>query len=282
MDSLLLELYQFDPALEDVTANAGRIADRAAGSDASLFVTPELSLTGYDIGEASSELARPVRIGQPLEGAEPLAAANPAIVAGLPEIGDNGVVYNTLALLEAGIVRFRHRKMYLPTYGMFDEGRFYGRGDSVDPFEIRGWRIGFLVCEDFWHPGLAYVLSAAGIDVLVVISAAPGRGGGIEDEGPRFANMEGWMRLARTTAQLYGIWVALANRCGVEGGTTYGGGSLVVAPHGDVVSRASAFEETVLSVKLTRESIERARRPAAHVRDEDVRLMRALLNRLDV
>jgi predicted amidohydrolase len=282
MRSLLLELYQFDPVLEDVETNARRIADRAAGSGAALFVTPELSLTGYDIGESSSELARPVRIGQPLEGARSLAAAKPAIVAGLPEIGDNGVIYNTLALLEAGAVRFRHRKMYLPTYGMFDEGRFYGRGDSADTFEIGGWKIGFLVCEDFWHPGLAYVLAAAGIDLLVVISAAPGRGGGIEDEGPRFANMEGWTRLARMTAQLYGIFVALCNRCGVEGGATYGGGSLVAGPAGDIVSRASGFDETVLSVELTREAIERARRPAGHVRDEDVRLMRALLNRLDV
>jgi predicted amidohydrolase len=277
----VLDLCQFDSVLADVPANARRLAAYAARSNATLLVTPELSLTGYDLGDAAAELARPVSIGEPLPGTEPIATVAPAVVVGLPELDRSGIVYNTLVVLEGGTVRFRHRKVYLPTYGMFDEGRFFGRGQEIEPFTIGGWRIGFLVCEDFWHPGLVYVLAASHIDLLVVTASSPGRGGPADSDAMRFASMDVWERIARTTAQLYGMHVALVNRCGVEGAVTYGGGSLVAGPDGEIVARAPAFEEACLTVELARDVVFEARRPFAHARDEDVRLMRELLDRLD-
>src|ERR687893_824298 len=116
-----------------------------------------------------------------------------------------------------------------------DEWRYFGRGDRVEPFEVNGWRIGVLICEDFWHPALTYILAMQGIHALVVLAAAPGRGaltGG--EEGAFFASSDAWERIARTTAQLYGIYVAVCNRVGVEGGVTFAGESLVVAPDADV------------------------------------------------
>lgn len=278
--TLPIELWQFRPEPGVIAANARRIAGKAAASTARLFITPELSLSGYDPGDDAVHLATPLHLGRPFPGAGPLAEVEPLIVAGVPEAGTPGVTYNSLAVLERGSVRFRHRKVYLPTYGMFDEARFFARGRAVEPFVLDEWRIGFLVCEDFWHPGLAWVLAMSGVDVLIVISAAPGRGGPDGPDAARFASMESWSRLARTTAQLYGIWVVLVNQCGVLGSLTFGGGSMVAAPDGSVVAHATAFAEANLTATLSLEAVHAARRPAAHARDEDPDLMRTLLERL--
>lgn len=274
--ALDLAVVQFAPELRAPSANLQRIA--AAAPDADLVLSPELSLTGYDVGDAAHALAVPLPPGEPLPWALPEAHA--ALVVGAIEAGDRGTPYNAAVLVHAGRVAFRHRKIYLPTYGMFDEGRFFGRGRTVEPVAFAGWRIGLLVCEDFWHPGLAYVLASAGIDVLLVQAAAPGRGvweGG--DEDATFASTATWERIARTTAQLYGIYVALANRTGVEGGVTFAGGSLVAGPDGSVLARAGREPET-LRVVLQDDALRAARQPYAHARDDDSELVRRALERL--
>lgn len=277
-ETIRLGVYQFPPALRDVASNAARVREAARG--ATLTLTPELSLTGYDVGDDVHHLAVPVRTGGPcpvpeLEGTDP-------VVVGLVERGAGGVPLNTAVVVSGREVLFRHRKLYLPTYGMFDEMRFFGRGARLDAFDSPwGWRIGVLVCEDFWHPGLAYLHAARGVDLLLVQAAAPGRGAweGAESGG-RFASTDVWARIARTTAQLYGIYVALANRTGVEGGVVFAGGSLVAAPSGEIVAAAGDTQEALLSVELSRDAVARARRPYAHVRDEDLHFMHRELERV--
>ncbi len=279
---LRLAVHQFAPEPRRPEANARRIAEAARRSGAELVLTPELSLTGYDLGDDAASLAMPLDAGA---AALPAAlGGGPDLVVGLVERGDDGVRYNAAVHLRHGSVLFRHRKVYLPTYGMFDEGRFFGRGDRVDAFEIGGgWRAGILVCEDFWHPALAYVLATRGIRLLLVPAAAPGRGtwaGG--EAGGRFASNDAWCRIARATAQLYGVYVALANRVGAEGGVVFGGESLIVAPTGEVLARAASDAEDLVVAELDLEAVERARRPYAHARDEDPRfLLRELARALE-
>ncbi len=273
---LTLAVEQFAPRLRAPADNLARIAAAARGAD--VVLTPELSLTGYDVGDAAAHLALPLEPGAPL----PLEATptDAALVLGLIERGHGGTPYNAAALVRHGRLLFRHRKIYLPTYGMFDEARFFGRGDRIEPCDLDGWRIGLLVCEDFWHPGLVYVLAAAGIDVLLVQAAGPGRGvWDADDADPPFASSAAWERIARTTAQLYGIYVALANRTGVEGAVTFAGGSLVAGPDGSVLAHAGAAEAR-LEVVLRRQDLEAARRPYAHARDDDPQLVRRALERL--
>ncbi len=271
-----LAVEQFSPRLRAPAENLARIA--TAAREADVVLTPELSLTGYDVGDAAARLALPLEPGAslPLETARTEAA----IVVGLIERGRDGTPYNAAALLRDGRVLFRHRKLYLPTYGMFDEARFFGRGDTIVPYDLDGWRIGLLVCEDFWHPGLVYVLATAGIDVLLVQAAGPGRG--VWDAGGAdtpFASSAAWERIAQTTAQLYGIYVALANRTGVEGALTFAGGSLVAGPDGSILARAGT-DDARLEVVLRRTDLEAARRPYAHARDDDPRLVRRALDGL--
>lgn len=280
MPPLRLALYQSASKLRDPQENARRIGAVAASTRADLLLTPELSLTGYAVGDDVARLALAADVGcaLPFPG---LGNAVPTLV-GLVERGDAGVHYNTAALVTAGRVSFRHRKLYLPTYGMFEEGRFFGRGGDLGTFEpAEGWRAGVLICEDFWHPALAYVLAMARVHLILVMAAGAGRGvfqGG--EAGGRFASADVWERMARVTAQLYGVYVALANRAGVEGAVTFTGGSLVVGPDGSVLARGPEEGEAVLEVALDPEEVRRARTPYAHARDDDPRLTLRLLARL--
>ena len=244
-----------------------RIVD--AAPDADIIITPELSLTGYDIRDDVHELAIALRADELPPALAPLTQlGNTTIAVGMVERGDDLVPYNVAALYSAGELLFIHRKIYLPTYGMFDEARWFGRGQQLETIELHGWHCGLLVCEDFWHPGLVYVLASRGIDVLFVMAAGAGRGV-TDDENRVFASVATWDRIAQTTATLYGIYVVLCNRTGVEGGLTFAGNSIVVAPDGEIIARAPALEDAVLTLTLERSRIARARQPYAHIRDDE-------------
>lgn len=277
---LRLGVFQFAPALLELDANAGRIAGAALESGADLLLTPELSLTGYDLADDAAAVALPVTTDL-RQRLRPLADAADTVV-GLVESTPDGRLFNTAVHVRGGEPLASHRKVYLPTYGMFDELRFFGRGRGVRTYEpAPGWRVGLLICEDFWHPGLAYLLAAAGATLILVQAAAPGRGVlEATSPGPRFASAESWERIVRVTAQLYGVYVALANRVGVEGALTFAGGSLIVGPTGDVLARAPDDAEALLTVELSPDELVRARRPYAHARDEDLELMRRELDRI--
>lgn len=276
---LRLGIAQFAPVIRATAANAATIAAAARDAAADLLVTPELALSGYDPGDAVHDLAAPLALGSRLR-MDALDSAPGHLLVGLPERATGGP-FNSAVVLRAGTVLFRHRKLYLPTYGMFDEGRWFGRGRLVDTWtHPSGWCIGVLICEDFWHPSLTWLLAIQGIDLLVVMSAAPGRGvwqGGAQGA---FASADIWERIARTSAQLYGIYVALANRTGVEGGVTFAGGSLVVAPDGTVVVRGDDVADATLVADLKRSDLDRAHRPCAHARDEDPTLVLRELKRI--
>ena len=275
---LRLAVVQTAPVLREPARNADVLARYALAAAADITLTPELSLTGYDVGDAVHDLARPVRRGAAF-GVPALADAPGCVIAGCIEAAPGGP-FNAAVALHAGRIHFRHRKIYLPTYGMFDEGRWFGRGSKLDVWTSpHGWRLGILVCEDFWHPGLTYALASRGIDALLVQAAGPGRGVWEGGGSGRFASADAWERIARTTAQLYGIYVALCNRTGVEGAVTFAGGSLVAAPDGSLLARAGDAGEEVLTVELSRDTLATAVRPYGHARDDDPRLVLRELER---
>ena len=275
-----LRIEQFAPVLGDVGGNLGRIA--AAQADAArdrvtLLVTPELATTGYDVRDRVHALATSAD-----EGAFPALAQGPDVILGTIERDAAFVPFNTAVHLRAGEVIHRHRKVYLPTYGMFDEGRWFGRGDRVRAYDAGGgWRMGLLVCEDLWHPSLTYLLAAAGAHVVVVQAAAVGRGtpGGGETGG-RFASWDAWEHLARAAACAYGIYMVVANRVGVEGSCVFAGGSLIVSPDGAVLARGSDLGEDRPTADLSLDAVAAARRPYSHARDDDPALVRRELDRL--
>jgi predicted amidohydrolase len=267
-----------------------------------LLVFPELAVSGYSLRSGVGRHAVALGERSPLR----LPPGSPAVALGLPERGEDHLVYNTALLLHEDRILSRHRKVYLPTYGMFDEGRYFASG-RMPPRVISlpsGWRVGLLICEDFWHPSLIYLLAIQRVEVVVVLAAAPGRGqpagggkagGGDEKEeqagleasadsrpGPwsLFSSQVSWTLLARAAALQHGVFMVIANRAGVEEGVTFAGESLLVAPDGGIMARAPQAEPAVLEGTLEHGAIRRARSPFAHLRDEDPHFLRRALDKI--
>lgn len=276
---LRLRVEQLAPTLGDVEANLASIRSAAADAErdgVDLVVTPELAVTGYDLRDLVHRVAAPLA-AEPFPG----LAEGPDLVLGLVEMGDDFVPYNAAVHLRAGRVLHRHRKVYLPTYGMFDEGRYFGRGDRARVYEAgAGWRVGLLVCEDLWHPSMTYLMAMGGANLVVVQAAGAGRGAWEGGPAGRFASWAAWEHLARAAAIAYGYYVVVANRVGVEGSLAFCGGSMVIGPDGAVLGRGHDLEPDRVTVEMELAAVAAARRPFAHGRDEDPHLVARELARL--
>ena len=279
-EDLRVVVQQCDAALGDPDANRARIEELVSDSpDSAVVVFPELALTGYSVREGAGDLSISLGGGCPVD----LPPQGPAVAFGFVERGSDHLVYNSAAVYRGGELLHSHRKVYLPTYGMFEEGRFFAPGGSaVAPFDLApGWRVGVLVCEDFWHPALSYLLAVQEIDLLLVLSAAPGRGASQTTDGEvLFASTEPWEQMARTTALQYGVFLILCNRAGVEGDITFAGGSMVVEPNGQILAAAPQGKAATVDVTLEWDRIRQARDPFSHLREEDPARLRAELDRL--
>ncbi len=291
MVDLNLTVHQTAPLLGDKPGNGEEIRRRVLGSSSrDLLVFPELALTGYNLRGRVQRFAVDLSAG-PLLDLPPNAAP---VVFGLPERGDDELVYNSALVLHEGRILARHRKVYLPTYGPFDEGRYFAPGQDAPPVVTlpTGWKVGLLICEDFWHPALLYLLAMQGAELILVLSAAPGRGQphdraemantaeGEERSPVLFSSPEKWALLARTAALQYGVFLAIANRAGVEEGVTFAGESTVVSPTGEVLACAPQGEPATLDCTLQRDNLRQGRTPFAHLRDEDPGFFRRALDHL--
>jgi predicted amidohydrolase len=273
-------IAQVNPSLGDVGRNLKRHLDRvrrAEARGADLVVFPELSLTGYLLLDLVQDVAVDLERDA---AARRLAAASrrTAILAGLAERAGGYRYFNAAALFEGGRLAFRHHKVYLPTYGMFDEGRYFAAGDRfrVHRSERLG-RIGVLICEDAWHLSASYLLAQAGADLLCVISAGPVRG---MRRGRDLASRSAWRDLCRATAQFLTVYVVYANRVGHEEGWTYSGGSFAVDPAGEVIAEAGAEREEMLLVDVLPDRLREARTFTPLLRDERPHLVSRELDRL--
>jgi predicted amidohydrolase len=242
-------LAQIVPKLADVAANLdlhAETAKRAAAAGAELVVFPELSLTGYVLMEAAPETAITLDSPQMKRLAEISKTA--AIAVGFVEEAPGGKYFNSAAFLDRGALVHVHRKVYLPTHGIFDEARHFAAGDRMRVFETRFGRLGMLVCRDFWHLGPAYVLACQDMDVLCVLSASPGRGA-TGDDG-RFKSTESVSLLGDVYARSFGCHVLHANRAGVEEGVTFSGASEAFGPRGERLARGKDLDADLVIVDV--------------------------------
>jgi NAD+ synthase (glutamine-hydrolysing) len=186
----------------------------------------------------------------------------------------NNAFYNSGLYVTLGggsdepVIRHVHRKLFLPTYGLFDEERFVDRGFEVRAFDTDWGRAAMLICEDAWHSLTGTVAALDGATTIFVLSASPARGvWPREDEGPVPANLKRWERLARDIAEEQGVFVVLVNLVGTEGGKTFSGGSIVAGPYGDVRAKAPLWDETIMTITLDPEDLTRARSDAPLLTD---------------
>jgi predicted amidohydrolase len=271
-------LAQIAPTLGNVDRNLKLHLDearRAARAGADLVIFPELSLTGYLLQDLTTECAQDPRDSEALRR---LAAASRGVgvIAGFVERTPGLLHHNAAGCWLEGRPAHLHRKVYLPTYGMFDEGRYFAAGEVFRTFQAPWGRTGVLVCEDFWHLSSSYLLSQEGMEVLVVISASPVKGLGA-DKHP--AGAEAWRQLGQVVARFLSCFVLYVNRSGVEDGWTYGGDSFAVDPTGTIIGSAGLRPQTLM-VTLDPPRLSKARATAPLLRDEKLDLVRRELERI--
>jgi NAD+ synthase (glutamine-hydrolysing) len=264
-----IALAQIGPRLGDVDANLQKHLDviaRARHEGAQVVCFPELSLTGYYLRDLTATVAVRPQAGDPVFDSLLEASRGIDVIAGFVEETPRYLYYNSAAYLSAGRVLHIHRKVYLPTYGMFDEQRFLATGDSVRSFETPFGRVALLICEDLWHMSLAYLAWLDGADYLVGLVASPGRG--VHAGSARLASAETWDLLGRSLAQFLTSYVVLVNRVGYEDGVSFFGGSLAAGPSGQPVARAADLDEDLIIADLDPARLRRERITYPLLRDE--------------
>jgi NAD+ synthase (glutamine-hydrolysing) len=269
MPAIRLAISQFRPAKGDYAGNVARIGGvivQTATLDPKpdLLVFPETATSGYFVEGGVKEVA--VTAGTLLRDLAGLYQGPPIDVSiGFYE-KFQGHIHNSCLYVALGDkkpeVRHVHRKVFLPTYGVFDEERFVDRGqEGVRAFDTSwGGRAAILICEDAWHSLAATVAALEGAQLLIVPSASPARGSGMDEDGSRLpASVIRWERIVRGIAEEHGVFVALANLVGFEGGKGFPGASAVIDPMGNVVVRGPLFEEALLTAELDLDALTDAR-----------------------
>jgi predicted amidohydrolase len=227
-----------------------------------LIVLPEAALTGYFLEGAVYELAVEAdRFAHDLGQAwrEACGERRVDIACGFFE-NSGGTYYNSAVYVEveAGRERIRHlhRKMFLPTYGVFDEERFLSRGRRLQVFDTRFGTMAMLICEDVWHAIMPTIAAVKGARVLIVPSAAPGRGIEEDDE---LGSIARWREILHATAAEHGVYLLYAGLAGFEGGKGMTGSSRVVSPHGRTLVQAPALGAHIIRATLDMREIDLAR-----------------------
>jgi len=280
---LRLAVAQFKPGKGDYAENLGRIggifAALAGRADApELLVFPEAALTGYLLEGGVRDLA--VTAGTLFEDLLGQHARSPLppldVAIGFYERWRghlyNSALYATLGGAAAGLVHV-HRKVFLPTYGVFDEERFTESGLGVRAFDTRFGRMAMLICEDAWHSLTPTIAALHGAQLILVPSASPARGTGpLEETLSRPGNVSRWERIARYAAEEHGVWVVVSQLVGFEGGKAFAGGSVVATPRGEVAARGPLWDEALVEARIDFEEVGRARADLPLLSDLEAKL----------
>lgn len=269
-------LAQVAPVLGDVDANfeLARKAIRDAKEEgADLVVFPELAMTGYSLGQVSDEVS--------IEASDPRLtelsgeAGDVAVVMGFHEDGAGVRTYNSAAYLEDGNLLHLHRKLYLPTYGIFEERKHFSPGQNMRAFGTRHGRMAMLICNDAWQPTLGFLAVQDFARVLLIpTNSADSRFPGDLD------TTEYWRDITEFFGRMYECYVVFVNRVGSEGDLNFWGNSHVVDPWGKTIAEAPLRKETVLTADLDLQSVLRRRRKVPLLKEARLSLLNRELHRL--
>ncbi|SJZ34807.1 Predicted amidohydrolase [Trichlorobacter thiogenes] len=278
MTGISVTLAQLKPKLGCVAENLVLIEERikkAAADKVDLIVFPELAVTGYFLKDLVPEVALRIDSSEITHLKE--LSRQISIAIGLVEVTDDYRFYNTALYLEDGEIRHLHRKVYLPTYGLFDEQRYLARGERFRAFDTKFGRMGLLICEDMWHLSSSYILAMDGASILICLSSSPGRG----IEGEILGSARAWQQLTSTTAMFLNCRVLYCNRVGYEDGVNFWGGSEYIAPSGESVIRGKILEEDSVRATLDEGALRRERIFFPMLRDENLFVTMQELRRIE-
>ena len=266
--SFEVAIVQFKPRKGDVDANFATLqrvfAQLIAGPGAipALIVLPEAAMTGYFLEGAVYELSFTAHGFAERLDAEWRAAGGTTpvdIVCGFYENNagtyHNSALYATIGDTGARIAHV-HRKMFLPTYGVFDEERFLSRGRQLNVFPTAFGTAAILICEDAWHSIMPTIAALKGARMIVIPSASPGRG--LSGSG-MLESVERWRATAALMASEHGVYVLYAGLTGFEGGKGMSGSSCIVSPRGEVLAALDELAVSILRASLDPAEVDLAR-----------------------
>jgi len=268
-----ITLAQVDCLLGDIEGNlrhAREVLGQASADRADLVVFPELSLSGYSLGEVPQDVT--------LEADDPRLtglASDLDVVVGFHERTAGLHSYNAAAYFSAGELRHLHRKLYLPTYGIFEERKHFSPGQAMRAFTTRWGRQALLVCNDAWQPQLAFISVQDGARILLLPTSSA------QSLFPEhYDSAEYWRDITRFYGRMFQSYVVFVNRVGAEGRLHFWGGSHVVDPWGETVAEAPQGEEAILTVDIDLDEVRRRRREVPLVREARLGLLQRELRRL--
>ncbi len=272
-------LAQISPRLADVEKNFEihlRYIEKAKKRHVDLLVFPELGLTGYTLKDLVEEVAVSAGDNPYFEEFKAQSRAL-SLVVGFVEERERGLFYNSAACFSAGKILDIHRKVFLPTSGMFEEGRFFAQGKNFHSFSTPFGKAGMMICRDFLHYGASYLLFAGGSEVIIVISAAPGRG---VSEKEAYETSRMWELMGETISRFSTAFVFYCNRVGFEDGKHFAGGSFICDPMGKLLAKAPYLEEDFLIHDININEVGRARKKWPYKRDDKPEVILESLKRI--
>ncbi|MEA2300829.1 MAG: hypothetical protein QOE44_1364 [Solirubrobacteraceae bacterium] len=271
-----ITLAQAASRLGDVEENLSRAAAliRRAGEHGSdLVVFPELFLTGYSLGR--------VDVDTSISGVDPrlldLARVAPGtdVLLGFHEDGLGVHNYNAAGYYDTAGRRHCHRKLFLPTYDVFEERKYFSPGQAMRAFDTRHGRVATLICNDAWQPQIGFLAVQDGARVLYIpTNSAQSR---FPD---RYDSETYWRDITVFYARMFQCFVVFVNRVGDEPGLRFWGGSHVVDPWGMIVSQAPNHEEALITVEIDLGAVRRRRYEVPLVREARLALVAREANRL--
>jgi predicted amidohydrolase len=272
-------LAQIKPKLGCLIDNLDMVEDaveKGIKERAGVVIFPELALTGYFLKDLVPEVALNL---DSTEIKRLLALSRHISIAiGFVEVTADYRFYNSALYLEEGEIRHRHRKVYLPTYGLFDEQRYLARGLRLRSFDTRFGRMGILICEDMWHLSASYILAMDGATTIICLSSSPGRGI-MDDEN--LGSTSAWQKLNATTAIFLNCRILYCNRVGYEDGVNFWGGSEAVGPNGEMTARGKILEEDFIIAEIEEGALRRERIFSPLMRDESLSITLRELQRIE-
>lgn len=274
-----IALAQIKPKLGCLADNLSMVesaVERGISEGADLALFPELALTGYFLKDLVPEVA--LRLDSPELSRLKELSRRISIAVGFVEVSRDYRFFNSAVYLEDGEIKHLHRKVYLPTYGLFDEQRYLARGERFRAFDTRFGRVGMLICEDMWHLSAPYILAMDGAATLLCLSSSPGRGV-TEDES--LGSTIAWQKLTSTTAMFLNCRVLYCNRVGCEDGVSFWGGSESIAPSGVVSARGRILEEDFVLAGADEGELRRERIFSPMMRDESLSITMKELRRIE-
>lgn len=271
-----IALAQVDCRLGDIDANVERaeaaIAE-AKRDDADVVVFPELSLSGYLVGDVAHDLGMAPDDPRIKELAR--TAGEAGVLVGFCEAGQGVHTYNSAAYYEAGRLLHVHRKLYLPTYDIFEERKHFSPGQQMRAFTTRHGRAAILTCNDAWQPQLAFLAAQDGARFLMLPTDSA------QSRFPeRYDSETYWRDITRFYARMFETFVVFVNRVGVEGELRFWGGSHVVDPWGTVIAEAPTGQEAMLVVEVDLDRVRQRRREVPLVKEARLGVLQRELQRL--